>query len=76
MTARAFVLVETAMGRHQEVVITLGRLKWVKSVDAVTEPYDIIAVIERAGLSVIGDLVTGKINPIAGIYRTVTCLAM
>lgn len=76
MTAKAFVLIETAVGRNKEVVAALGRLKGVKSVDAVTGPYDVIAVIEGADLSVIGDLVTGKIHPIAGISRTVTCLAM
>lgn len=76
MTAKAFVLIETAVGRNKEVVAALGRLKGVKSVDAVTGPYDVIAVIEGEGLSVIGDLVTGKIHPIAGISRTVTCLAM
>ncbi len=76
MTAKAFVLIETAVGRNKEVVVALGRLKGVKSVDAVTGPYDVIAVIEGADLSVIGDLVTDKIHPIAGISRTVTCLAM
>lgn len=76
MIAKAFVLIETAVGKNKEVVAALGRLKGVKSVDAVTGPYDVIAVIEGTDLSAIGDLVTGKIHPIAGISRTVTCLTM
>lgn len=76
MIAKAFVLIETAVGKNKEVVAALGRLKGVKSVDAVTGPYDVIAVIEGVDLNAIGDLVTGKIHPIAGISRTVTCLAM
>jgi DNA-binding Lrp family transcriptional regulator len=48
----------------------------VNSVDTVTGPYDIIAIVERETLNDIGDLVTGKIHPIAGISRTVTCLAI
>lgn len=76
MMAKAFVLIETAVGKNKEVVAALGRLKEVKSVDAVTGPYDIIAVIGGADLSAIGDLVTSKIHPIAGISRTVTCLAV
>ena len=76
MIAKAFVLIETAVGKNKEVVAALGRLKGVKSVDAVTGPYDVIAVIEGADLSTIGDLVTSKIHPIAGISRTVTCLAV
>ncbi|GAI77352.1 unnamed protein product, partial [marine sediment metagenome] len=42
----------------------------------VTGPYDVIATIEEETLNDIGDLVTAKIHPIAGISRTVTCLAI
>ena len=76
MAARAFVLIETAVGRTKEVVPTLGQLEGVQSVDTVTGPYDIIAIIEAEDLNEIGELVTGKIHPITGILRTVTCLAI
>jgi len=76
MAAKAFVLIETAVGKNKDVVAALRQLDGVKSVDIVTGPYDIIAVIERESLNDVGDLVTGKIHPIAGISRTVTCLAM
>ena len=76
MAAKAFVLVETAVGKTREVATALKKLEGVKSVDTVTGPYDIIVIIEAKGLNDIGDLVTGKIHPIAGISRTVTCLAI
>lgn len=76
MAAKAFVLIETAVGKSKDVVITLSKLEGVNSVDTVTGPYDIIAVIHGETLNDIGDLVTGKIHPIAGISRTVTCLAI
>jgi DNA-binding Lrp family transcriptional regulator len=76
MTAKAFVLIETAVGRNKDVVAALSQLKGVKSVDTVTGPYDIIAVIEGKNLNDVGDLVTGKIHPIIGITRTVTCLTI
>jgi DNA-binding Lrp family transcriptional regulator len=76
MAAKAFVLIETAVGRNKEVATALEQLKGVKSVDIVTGPYDIIAIIEGISLNDIGDLVTGKIHPIIGISRTVTCLAL
>jgi DNA-binding Lrp family transcriptional regulator len=76
MAAKAFVLIETAVGRNKEVVAALSQLAGMKSVDVVTGPYDIIAVVEGKNLNDIGDIVTGKIHPIAGITRTVTCLAM
>lgn len=76
MADKAFVLIETAVGRNKEVATALEQLKGIKSVDIVTGPYDIIAIIEGESLNDIGDLVTGKIHPIAGISRTVTCLAI
>ncbi len=76
MTAKAFVLMETVVGRSKEVVTRLGELEGIKSVDTVTGPYDVIATIEGETLNDIGDLVTAKIHPITGISRTVTCLAI
>jgi DNA-binding Lrp family transcriptional regulator len=76
MTDKAYVLIETAVGRNKEVANALKKLKGIKSVDSVTGPYDVIAILEGESLNDIGDLVTGKIHPIAGISRTVTCLAI
>ncbi len=76
MAAKAFVLIETTVGKNKEVVNALSKLKGVVSVDIVTGPYDVIAILEGESLNDIGDLVTGKIHPIPGISRTVTCLAI
>ena len=76
MQAKAFVLIETAVGRNKEVANALKKLRGMKSVDIVTGPCDIIAIVEGDSLNNIGDLVTGQIHPIAGISRTVTCLAI
>ncbi len=76
MAAKAFVLIETAVGRSKEVVDAIRSLKGVRSVDTVTGPYDVIAIVEGVSLNDIGDLVTAKIHPISGISRTVTCLAI
>jgi len=76
VAAKAFVLIETVVGRNKEVVTTLKKLEGVTTVDIVTGPYDVIATIEGETLNDIGDLVTAKIHPIAGISRTVTCLVI
>ena len=73
---KAFILIETVVGRTKEVVAGLNGLQGIKSVDTVTGPYDVIAVLEADTLNEIGDIVTQKIHPIAGISRTVTCLAV
>ena len=76
MAAKAFILIETVTGSAKQVESTLQQLKGVKSADCVTGPYDVIAVVEGENLNEIGWLITDKIHPIAGISRTVTCLAI
>ena len=76
MAAKAFVLIETMVGKSKEVVSALKQLEGVISVDTVTGPYDVIAIVEAKNLNDIGDIVTSKVHPITGISRTVTCLAL
>ena len=78
MAAKAFLLITTVAGKSNRVVAAIKQLgeEGIKSVDSVTGPYDIIAVIEGEALQEIGELVTGKINSVADISRVVTCLAI
>ncbi len=74
MTTKAFVLIDTVAGQTRAVLAILRELKGVQSANAVTGPYDIIAVVKKETLSDIGDLVTSEVNPLDGVTRTVTCL--
>jgi len=76
MATRAFVLIETEGVKSKDVATLLSRQKGVESVDVVTGPYDIIAIVEGESLNDVGDLITGKIHPIDGVIRTVTCLVI
>ena len=76
MTARAFILIETAVGKTQQVLSDLQKMPSVKSADPVTGPYDIIVVVEASDLNAIGNMVASKVHPIEGITRTVTCLTV
>ena len=76
MTARAYVLIETSVGKTKDVVIALRKVKGIKEVNAVTGPYDVIAVVEGADLTEVGNLVTSEIHAAGAIERTVTCLAV
>lgn len=76
MATKAFVLIEAAVGKTKDVLAAVQKLPGVKSVDGVTGPYDIIVVLEGKDLTTIGEVVTGKIHPIPGVTRTVTCLAI
>ncbi len=74
--AKAFILMEAVVGKTKEVVDGLRQVEGVKSVDTVTGPYDVIAIIEGETLNEISDIVTQKVHPVPGISRTVTCLVI
>jgi DNA-binding Lrp family transcriptional regulator len=76
MAVKAYVLIDTAVGKTRHVVAAVQALDEVNSADTVTGPYDVILVVEAKNLKAIGELVTGKLHPIAGVNRTVTCLAV
>lgn len=76
MATKAYLLVETAVGTTREVAATLRQLGEIESVDVVTGPYDIVAVISGEDMTVLGNLVTEDVHRINGIVRTVTCVAV
>ncbi len=75
-TTKAYILIETAVGKASGVADTLRKAPGIVSADRVTGPYDIIAVIEADGLKAVGDFVTEHVHAIGGIGRTVTCLSV
>ena len=76
MATKAYILIETAIGKSLEVADTLRAISEMKTVDSVTGPYDIVAVVETSDLNSIGHLITGQVHTISGIVRTVTCLSL
>jgi DNA-binding Lrp family transcriptional regulator len=47
----------------------------VPSVDVITGSFDIIALVEAADMVSMADLVTGLVQSIPGVSRTITCVA-
>ena len=76
MQARAYVLIEVEAGQVEEVIAALRSLQGIRAADVVTGPYDIIATIELPEQRLIGRLVMDTIHGIAGLKRTITCLAI
>jgi DNA-binding Lrp family transcriptional regulator len=76
LTTRAYLLLETAVGKTREVATQLRGVDNMKTVDVVTGPYDIIALIEAEDINSIGDIVTSEIHIIPGVVRSVTCVAV
>ena len=73
---KAYICIECKVGFTKEVVEGLKQLKGIKSVEMVTGPYDVIAVLELNSLHEIGESITQHIQLVNGITRTVTCLVV
>ena len=77
---KAYVLIETAPGKTKSVKHALSRLEGGPStmmhLDAITGPYDFIAIVEGPSLDAIGRLVTDEIGIVNGVTRTTTCVAV
>ena len=75
MATKAYILIETAVGKTREVARALREIEGMQSVDVVTGPYDVIALLEAQDISSIGDLVTDRVH-LSGVVRTVTCVSV
>lgn len=75
MTARAYILIEIQVGKSPDVAAALQALSGVPSVDIITGDFDIIALVEAQDMVSMADLVTGLVQSIPGVTRTITCVA-
>lgn len=80
MVMRAFVLIESAVGKAKVVGEGVQKLVFkdakVLSVDAVTGPFDVIALVESDDLDKLGRAITDGIQQVDGVQRTTTCLVV
>ena len=76
MSTKAYVLIETSVGESEGVSEALQQLPGIDTVDTVTGPYDIIAVVSANDLNAVGQIVTREIHTVSGIVRTVTCMVV
>ncbi len=49
-------------------------MEGIKSADVITGTYDVISLIDAADMSAVADLVTGRVQAIHGVMRTITCV--
>ncbi|MBM11387.1 MAG: AsnC family transcriptional regulator [Chloroflexi bacterium] len=75
VTARAFILIETQVGKTRDVAAALRSIAEVSSADIITGEFDIIAAAEAADMISLADVVTGQVQSTSGVIRTITCVA-
>lgn len=73
MGVRAYVLIQTEVGKAASVARQVDAIAGVVSADDVTGPYDVIARAEAGSVDQLGHLVVSEIQRIEGITRTITC---
>ncbi len=75
MKTTAFVLVETNVGKTKDVAKVLRATAAIVSVAIVTGPYDLVVQVEASDVNAIGRLVTGQVQSVPGIRRTLTMIS-
>jgi DNA-binding Lrp family transcriptional regulator len=77
---RAYVFIETAVGQARMVLRQIQAVSQsdlrVLSADTVTGPFDVIVRIEARDEKSTADAVNSTIGNMAGVSRTLTCLAI
>ncbi len=73
---KAFVLIKVRAGEVREVVKALRKLEGVKEAHMTFGPYDAVAVVETEQVADLGAITAAQIQPIPGVERTLTCLAV
>jgi DNA-binding Lrp family transcriptional regulator len=69
----AYVLIQTELGKAADVAALVRDIPGVVSSDAVTGPYDVIALSEADTLDELAKMVVSRFQMIEGITRTLTC---
>jgi DNA-binding Lrp family transcriptional regulator len=73
MSANAYILIQTEVGKAASVAREIATLDGVTNAEDVTGPYDVIVRAEADTLDELGALVVSKIQAVVGITRTLTC---
>ena len=69
MELKAYLLIETTIGKSLEVAGALRRHVWVKSVERLTGPYDVMALVAGGSEGEVKE----ELGRLDGVIRTVIC---
>ena len=74
MGTRAYILIETEVGMARQLAQALRSFDRVQYADVITGQFDVIALIEAPDMAAVADLVTGQVQGLKGVLRTITCV--
>ena len=70
---QAYILIQTEVGRARDVAAAIQDVSGVVRVDAVTGPYEVIALTEAHNLDEMAKMIVSRVQMVPGITRTITC---
>lgn len=70
---QAYILIQTTMGRADEVAQEIADFSGVTQAETVTGPYDVIVRAEARDVDELARLVVARVQQLDGIARTLTC---
>jgi DNA-binding Lrp family transcriptional regulator len=73
VSVRAYVLIQTEVGKAASVASKVGEIPGVVLAEDVTGPYDVIVQAEAESVDDLGKMVVSRVQLIEGITRTLTC---
>ncbi len=76
MAISAFVLIDVTGNHTKSAYKTLTRIQGVKTLHAVTGPFDLIAQVEAETIEELNDIVLSRIRSVDGIMKTSTALVL
>lgn len=76
MAISAFILIDVTGNHTKSAYKTLTRIQGVKSLHAVTGPFDLIAEVEADTIEELNDIVLSRIRSVDGITKTSTALVL
>lgn len=70
---KAYILIQTEVGKAAAVAAAIADLPGVTSAEDVTGPYDVIVQASAQDVDELGQLVVANVQAVEGITRTLTC---
>ena len=73
MSVQAYILVQTEVGKSNEVAQAINAIDGVMNAEHVTGPYDVIVRAEAKSIDELAKVVLTNVQTVKGITRTLTC---
>ncbi len=73
MSLKAYILINTQIGKTADVVKQLKDMEEIKHLDVIMGPYDIIAQVETDSHDSLSHIVMQRLQSIDAIKHTMTC---